>query len=326
MINVTRRCAIGAMATVALMLAAPTAVVAQETLLELRLMAPAGAGGGWDTAARSLQQVMTQTGAVRSVQVTNVPGAGGTVGLSQFVNQADGSSNELLVGGITMVGAIISNNSPVTLEQVTPLARLTGDPLVIVVPASSDIQTIDDLAEAVRNNTASTIWAGGSAGGADHMLAALFTEEAGADPAQTNYVAFSGGGEALAAMLGGRVTAGVSGYGEFQGQIEAGELRALALSSPERLEGVDVPTLTEQGVDIELVNWRGLFAGPNIADEDKARLSEVVERTLASSEWQEILQVRGWSDYYSPADEFATFVSEEETRVREILTSIGLAN
>lgn len=323
---ITRRRVMSAIASAALLACVPMAAFAQETLPELRLMAPAGAGGGWDTAARSLQQVMTQTGAVRSVQVTNVPGAGGTVGLAQFVNQADGSANELLVGGITMVGAIISNNSPVTLDQVTPLARLTGDPLVIVVPASSEIQTVEQLAEAVRADTAGTIWAGGSAGGADHMLAALFAEAAGADPAQVNYVAFSGGGEALAAMLGGRVTAGISGYGEFQGQIEAGELRALALSSPERLEGVDVATLTEQGMDIELVNWRGLFAGPNIADEDKARLSEVVERTLQSPEWAEVLEARGWSDYYAPADEFAAFVQEENTRVRAVLESIGLAN
>lgn len=326
MMLVTRRRVLGTIAAAAMLAGAPMAALAQETLPELKLMAPAGAGGGWDTAARSLQQAMTQTGTVRSVQVTNVPGAGGTVGLAQFVNQADGASDELLVGGITMVGAIISNNSPVTLEQVTPLARLTGDPLVIVVPASSEIQTVEDLADAIRTDTASTIWAGGSAGGADHMLAALFTEAAGGDPAQTNYVAFSGGGEALAAMLGGRVTAGVSGYGEFQGQIEAGELRALALSSPERLDGVDVATLTEQGIDIELVNWRGLFAGPNVSDEDKARLSDAVERTLTSPQWEEILTARGWSDYYAPADEFAAFVTEEEARVREVLTSIGLAN
>lgn len=323
---ITRRRLMAAIASATMLACVPLTAFAQETLPELRLMAPAGAGGGWDTAARSLQQAMTQAGAVRSVQVTNVPGAGGTVGLAQFVNQADGSANDLLVGGLVMVGAIISNNSPVTLDQVTPLARLTGDPLVIVVPASSEIETIEQLAEAVRSDTAGTIWAGGSAGGADHMLAALFADAAGADPAQVNYVAFSGGGEALAAMLGGRVTAGISGYGEFQGQIEAGELRALALSSPERLDGIDVPTLQEQGIDIELVNWRGLFAGPNIADEDKARLSEAVERTVTSPEWAEILQARGWSDDYLPADEFTTFVAEENTRVREVLISIGLAN
>lgn len=324
--NFTRRRLMSAIAALSLLASAPVAAFAQDVLPELKLLAPAGAGGGWDTAARSLQQVMTSAGIVRSVQVTNVPGAGGTVGLAQFVNQADGSSDELLVGGITMVGAIISNKAPVNLTQVTPLARLTGDPLVIVVPASSELQTIEDLANAVRENVAGTLWAGGSAGGADHILAALFAEAAGADPSQVNYVAFSGGGEALAAMLGGRVTAGISGYGEFQGQIEAGELRALALSSPERLAGVDVPTLKEEGIDIELVNWRGLFAGPNISDADKATLASAVERTVKSPQWAEMLTARGWSDYYAPADEFATFVTQENERVHEVLRTIGLAD
>src|SRR3712207_1135108 len=200
-------------------------------------MAPAGPGGGWDAAARSIQQVLTQAGLVKNVQVTNVTGAGGTIGLAQFVNTAKGDPNQLMVNGITMVGAILTNKSPVSLEQVTPIARLTGDPLVIVVPASSPHQTVQDLATAAKADPAKVTWAGGSAGGADHILAALFTKAAGSDPAKVNYVAFSGGGEALAAMLGGKVTAGISGYGEFESQIKAGKLRALAISSGQRLAG-----------------------------------------------------------------------------------------
>ncbi len=328
MLRFNRRALLGALSAVTLVLAAPLAgpVQAQEALPELKLMAPAGAGGGWDTAARTLQEVMTQAGVARSVQVINVAGAGGTVGLAQFVGQADGDPSQLMVGGITMVGAIISNKAPVSLDQVTPLARLTGDPLVIVVPKDSPLKTIDDLIAALKADVASTTWAGGSAGGADHILAALVTKAAGVDPAKVNYVAFSGGGEALAAMLGGRVSAGVSGYGEFESQIETGELRALALSSPERLAGVDVPTLKEQGVDVEVVNWRALFAGPNIADEDKAKLSAAVETTVKSPEWTEVLKTRGWTDYYAPADEFAAFVSSENARVGEILKSVGLAD
>lgn len=308
-----------------LLLAGVPAAAEAQTPPELKIMAPAGAGGGWDTAARSLQQVMTAIGVAKSVQVTNVPGAGGTVGLAQFVTKASGKPDELMVAGITLVGAIISNQSPVTLKQVTPIARLTGDPLVIVVPANSPIKTVGDLTAAIKKDVAGTIWAGGSAGGADHILAALVTKAAGADPGRTNYVAFSGGGEALAAMLGGRVTAGVSGYGEFQGQIEAGALRALAVSSPERLAGVNVPTLKELGVDVEVVNWRGIFAGPNITAEDQKKLSTLVETTLKSPQWAEVLKARGWSDYYAPAAEFSTFLASEQTRVQEILKSLGLA-
>ncbi|KQT69867.1 MULTISPECIES: Bug family tripartite tricarboxylate transporter substrate binding protein [unclassified Aureimonas] len=326
MFELNRRRVIAAFGAAALLASTPLSAFAQEVLPELKILAPAAAGGGWDSAARSLQQVLTQTGAVRSVQVTNVAGAGGTVGLAQFVNSADGSGSDVMVGGLVMVGAIISNKSPVNLSQVTPLARLTGDPLVIVVPKDSELKTIQDLAKAVKDNTAGTLWAGGSAGGADHILAALFAKAAGADPAQINYVAFSGGGEALAAMLGGRVTAGISGYGEFEGQIKSGDLRALAVSSPERFAGVDVPTLKEQGIDVEVVNWRGLFAGPNISAEDKAKLSGVVEKAVKSPEWAEVLKARGWSDYYANADEFATFVTSENTRVHDVLKTIGLAD
>lgn len=294
--------------------------------LELTITAPAGAGGGWDSASRSLQEAMMATGNAKSVQVVNVPGAGGTVGLAQFIGSAKGSPNQLLVAGITLVGASISNKSPVNLTQVTPLARLTGDPLVIVVPKDSPIKTIDDLLATIKTDVAKTIWVGGSAGGADHILAALVTKAAGADPAKINYVAYSGGGESLAAMLGGQATAGVSGYGEWEGQIKSGDLRALAISYPEPIEGIEAKPLKAQGLDIELVNWRGIFAGPDVQGADLDALKAAVDNTVKSEQWQAILKARGWSDYYAPTDEFKTFIASENDRVRSILTSIGLAD
>jgi putative tricarboxylic transport membrane protein len=267
-------------AVAALTLVASSALAQQE----LKIIAPAGPGGGWDAAARSIQQVLTQAGIAKSVQVTNVPGAGGTIGLAQFVNQAKGDPSQLMVNGITMVGAILTNKSPVNLDQVTPIARLTGDPLVIVVPANSPHKSVKDLADAVKADPAKVTWAGGSAGGADHILAALFTKAAGSDPAKVNYIAFSGGGEALAAMLGGKVTAGISEYGEFESQIKAGKLRALAISSGKRLANADVPTLKEQGMDVEVVNWRAIMAGPGITDEQRKTLSDTVEKLAKSKE------------------------------------------
>nr|WP_245419850.1 tripartite tricarboxylate transporter substrate-binding protein [Phyllobacterium salinisoli] len=293
--------------------------------LELTIMAPAGAGGGWDSAARSLQEVMMATGQAKSVQVINVPGAGGTVGLAQFVGNANGASDQLLLAGITLVGASISNNSPVDLTQVTPIARLTGDPLVIVVPKDSPIKTIDDLLATIKKDVATAIWVGGSAGGADHILAALVTKAAGADPSKVNYIAYSGGGEALAAMLGGQATAGVSGYGEWQGQIESGDLRALAISYPEPIDGIEAKPLKAQGLDIELVNWRGIFADPDVKGADLEALKSAVGNTVQSKEWKDLIKARGWADYYAPADEFKTFIASETDRVRSILTSIGLA-
>jgi putative tricarboxylic transport membrane protein len=215
--------------------------------LELKIIAPAAPGGGWDSASRSLQQAMVAAGAAKSVQVINVPGAGGTVGLAQFANGAKGDGKQMMTMGITMLGAVLTNKSPVGLDTVTPIARLTADPLVIVVPASSPLKSIKDLAAALKADTSKVVWAGGSAGGADHILAGMVAKTAGGDVRKLNYVPFSGGGEALAEMLGGRVTAGVSGYNEFESMIKAGKLRALAISSGKRIAGVDVPTLKEQG-------------------------------------------------------------------------------
>lgn len=296
---------------------------AQGTL-ELKITAPAGAGGGWDGASRSLQQVMIATGAAKSVQVVNVPGAGGTVGLAQFVNSAKGDGSQLLTMGITMVGAILTNKSPVDLSSVTPIARLTGDALVIVVPANSPHKTVKDLAAALKADTSRVVWAGGSAGGADHILAGLVAKAAGGDATKLNYVPFSGGGEALAEMLGGRVTAGISGYNEFESMIKAGKLRALALSSGTRMDGVDVPTIKEQGLDVELINWRGIVAAPGISAAQKAALSAAVDKALKSSEWATVRKQRGWDDAYMDADAFAGFLKSEQVRVKDALTTIGL--
>ncbi len=307
-------------AAAALTLVASSALAQQE----LKIMAPAGPGGGWDAAARSIQQILTQTGLAKSVQVTNVTGAGGTIGLAQFVNNAKGDPSQLMVNGITMVGAILTNKAPVSLDQVTPIARLTGDPLVIVVPANSPHKTVQDLAAAVKADPAKVSWAGGSAGGADHILAALVTKAAGSDPAKVNYVAFSGGGEALAAMLGGKVTAGISGYGEFESQIKAGKLRALAISSGKRLAGADVPTLKEQGLEVEVVNWRALMGAPGLSAEQRKSLTDTVEKMVKSKEWAELIKARGWEDYYLAGEPFTAFLKEEQGRVGDVLRSVGL--
>ena len=297
---------------------------AAQAPLELKIMAPAAPGGGWDGAARSLQQVMAATGAAKSVQVVNVPGAGGTVGLAQFVNQAKGDGNQLLVMGITMVGAVLTNKSPVTLDAATPLARLTADSLVVVVPANSPHKSLKDLAAALKADTSKVVWAGGSAGGADHILAGLVSKAAGGGATPLNHGAFSGGGRGLAEMLGGRVTAGVSGYNEFESQIKAGKLRALAVSSAKRMEGVDVPTLKEQGLDVELLNWRGIMGGPGISAAQKAALSAAIAKAVKSEEWAKVRKARGWEDAYLDADAFAAFLKADQQRVKDVLGSVGL--
>ena len=288
------------------------------------IMAPAAPGGGWDQTARSMQEALQAEGISGDVQVTNVPGAGGTIGLAQFVTQESGNASALIVGGYVMVGAILTNASPVTLDMVTPIARLTGEAVVIVVPAVSDIQTMDDLVAKLKADTGAVSWAGGSAGGVDHITAGLVAKAVGADPTQVNYIAYSGGGEALAAVLGGQVTVGISGYSEFSAQVEAGELRLLAVSTDERVDGVDAPTLKEAGVDVAVQNWRMVAAAPGITDEQKAAINADIEKMVNSATWQATLETKGWVNTYLAGDDFTAQLAADTEATEAILKDIGL--
>jgi putative tricarboxylic transport membrane protein len=292
--------------------------------MDLKIIAPAAPGGGWDQTARAMQQVMIAEKLVKSAQVINIAGAGGSVGLAQFVNGAKGDGSQLMVNGFVMVGALLMSKSPVTLDQVTPIARITEETQVIVVPANSPIKNAKDLADAVKANVAKVTWAGGSAGGVDQITAALFAGAIGADASKVNYVPFSGGGESLAAILGGKVTAGISGWGEYEGQIKAGKLRAIGVTSAKRLAGVDVPTFKEQGIDLVITNWRSVVAPPGITPEQTAALSKLVEAMVKSNSWKETLKQKDWDDAYLPGAPFAAFLKDETARITSVMKSIGL--
>jgi putative tricarboxylic transport membrane protein len=300
------------------------AAPAQAEIEGLEIIAPANPGGGWDQTARAMQAALQEAGLASGVQVTNVAGAGGTIGLAQFVTSKKRKGDAVLVGGLVMEGAILTNKAPVSLDDVTPLARLTGEYELLVVPVDSPIKSMADLIEKLKADPGSVSWAGGSTGGTDHILAGLIAKAAGVDPTKVNYIAHSGGGEALSAILGGHVTVGVSGYEEFAPQIAAGKLRGIAISADERLTGVDVPTLKEQGLDVSLVNWRGVFAPPQIRDKDKEALSEAVEKMVQSAQWKDVLEKRGWLDMYQPAEAFAAFLEEDQAKIEGTLKDIGL--
>jgi putative tricarboxylic transport membrane protein len=309
---------------IGLVAAAAFALPTLANAADYKIMAPAAPGGGWDQTARTMQTALQDEGISGAVQVTNVPGAGGTIGLAQFVNQSAGDPTALIVGGYVMVGAILTNASPVSLKDVTPIARLTGESEAIVVPASSDIQTMADLVAKLKADPGAVSWAGGSAGGTDHIAAGLIAKAVGVDPTKINYIAYSGGGEALAAILGGQVTAGISGYGEFASQVEAGALRLLAVSGDKRMEGVDAPTLQEAGVDVVLQNWRMVAAAPGISAEQKAAITADIEKMAKSKSWQDALAAKGWADTWLAGDEFAAQLDKDITATEGILKDIGL--
>lgn len=295
-----------------------------EPVSRLQLMAPADPGGGWDSTARAMSASLESADLASSTQVSNVPGAGGTIGLAQLANEK--STDYLMVMGLVMVGAIETNQSKVTLDDVTPIARLTAEDEIIVVPADSKYQTIQDLADDIAANGRKVSIAGGSAGGTDQIVAGLLTEAAGAQPKDLNYIAFSGGGESLAALLGNKVSAGISGVSEYAEQIKAGKLRALAVSGPERKPGIDAPTLMEAGFDIEFINWRGVVAPKGLSASETERLVTLVTEMHASPEWKKALETNGWDDTFLAGEEFVDYIAEERKVTTDVLRDLGLVS
>ncbi|MGW0432537.1 Bug family tripartite tricarboxylate transporter substrate binding protein [Micromonospora sp. NPDC003197] len=296
----------------------------------VQLMAPAAPGGGWDITARSMQKAITDGKLIdKSVEVYNVPGAAGTLGLSQLVTKNRGDAHQLMVMGLVMVGGVVTNKSPVGLNQVTPIATLTAEQEVIVVPASSKYTTLKQLMDDAKTNPSSINWGGGSAGGTDQILVGLLAKAAGADPKAMKYVAYSGGGESKAALLAGDLTAAVSGASEFKDLVAAGKVRALAVSGS---AGVDVgagkpaPTIKESGYDVELMNWRGVVAPPGIKDGERAALIAMMDKLHASEQWKKTLTEQKWDDFYRSGDEAAAYFASESARITAVLTEIGLAS
>jgi putative tricarboxylic transport membrane protein len=298
------------------------AVVTPAAAQTLKMMIPANPGGGWDQTGRNLAAAMQSAGLVKSVQFENKGGAAGTIGLAQFINSSKGDPNALMIGGMVMIGGIHLTDSPVNLSMVTPIARLTSEYEVVVVPTNSPIKSMADLVKAFKADPGKVSWGGGSAGGTDHILIGLIAKATGADSTKINYVPFKGGGEAVAAIVGGHVTAGVSGLGEFSEQIKGGRLRALALSSPQREEGV--PTLKEQGIDVELGNWRGVFAAPGITTAQRDALVKLVQNATNTPAWKATLEKLGWAGVFLGGDQYKTFVEEDTKRIAAIIDSLGI--
>jgi len=288
----------------------------------LKMMIPANPGGGWDQTGRNLAAAMQSAKLVSGVQYDNKGGAAGTIGLAQFVNSAKGDPNAVMIGGMVMVGGIILNKSPVNLSQVTPIARLTSEWEVIVVPANSPHKTMADLVKALKDNPGKVSWGGGSAGGTDHILVGLIAKDVGVDPAKINYVPFKGGGEAIAAILGGHVTAGVSGIGEFAEQIKAGKMRALAQSAPKKVEGI--ASLKEQKINVELGNWRGIFGAPGITPQQRDALVKLAKSATETPAWKATLEKLGWEPWFLGGEEYKKFLEEDTKRVAAIIESLGL--
>lgn len=293
----------------------------------ISIMAPADPGGGWDTTARALQSTIREAFPEDGgADVYNVGGAGGTLGLSQLVSKAEGDPYQLMVMGLVMLGAIETNKSPNSVDDVTPIATLTTDAEVLAVPADSPLKTLDDLVAALRRDIGAVRFGGGSAGGTDQLLVGELARTLGLDPRRTTYIAHSGGGEAVTAILSGAVDVGVSGISDFGSQIEAGKMRVLAVSAKTgtKIDGKALPTLQEQGVDLELTNWRGIVAPPGITPEQRAKVTAFVGRVVGSPAWRKNLERFDWTPFVRTGPELDRFVDAEQVRVQRVVSALGL--
>ncbi len=290
----------------------------------LRVMVPNSPGSGYDTTARAWAQVAEEEKLADTIEVFNLEGAGGTVGLQRLVNET-GNADMLMQMGLGVVGAQYSNRSEATLDQTTPIARLIEEAEAIVVPANSPFQSIDDLVAAWKADPGNTPVGGASnPGGPDHLTPMLLAQQVGVTPTAVNYVAYDGGGELLAGILGGDVAFAATGIGEVTEPAASGDVRILAVTSEKPVEGVDAPTLTEQGVDLTFTNWRGIVAAPDISAEEAQRQIDLITQVHDSEAWQQVLKDQGWTDSFVTGDEFGSFLDAESQRVQGVLSELGL--
>ena len=291
----------------------------------LRAMVPNSPGSGYDTTARAWAQVLEDEGLAESIEVFNLEGAGGTVGLQRLVNE-EGNAELLMQMGRGVVGAQYSNQSEATLDQTTPIAKLIEEAEAIVVPASSPFQSMGDLVDAWKADPGNTPVGGASnPGGPDHLTPMLLAQEVGVTPSEVNYVAYDGGGELLAGILGGDVAFAATGISEVTESAAAGDVRILAVTTAEPVEGVDAPPLQDENIDLVFSNWRGVVAAPGITEEETQRCVAMFTEMHGSEAWQQVLEDQGWTDAFVTGDDFTSYLTDESERVESVLAELGLA-
>ncbi len=290
----------------------------------VKMMIPANPGGGWDGTGRALGEALRDAGVASNVSFENKGGAAGAIGLAQFYNGSKGDPNALMVMGAVMLGGIITGKPPVSITQLTPIARLTTEYNVFVLPASSPLKTMKDVVEQLKKDPGSVKWGGGSRGATEHIAAAQIAQAVGVPASKINYVPFRGGGEAVAAILGGNVTVGGSGFSEFQSYIESGKMRAIGITSGQRIKGIDVPTLKEQGIDVEIGNWRGVYGAAGITPAQRDALTEMVIKATKSKAWQDALVKNNWTPALLTGKAFDEFVDRDFAALRATMVRAGM--
>ncbi len=296
--------------------------------LATECIAPANPGGGWDFTCRQIGRILYELGAVPSpVQVTNMAGAGGGVAYTAVVSDR-GDDADLIVAASSATTTRLAQNAfaGMTADQVRWVGAIAGDAGVIVVAADSPYQTLGDLVDAVQADPSTVAFAGGSAvGGYDHLKVLMLMTRAGFDDARAiRYIGLDGGADAITQTIGGFTQAMTGDISEIGGFISSGEVRALAVLSPERIDGYDIPTAREQGIDLVAMNWRGLYVPRDISDEAFQTWADRLQQVAESAQWQQVMQDNGLAPYTLIGDDFQAWVEENIAEIQEISRRIGI--
>ncbi|MES2183430.1 MAG: tripartite tricarboxylate transporter substrate-binding protein [Pseudomonadota bacterium] len=330
-ILLNRRCALATAATGLAWTAAASAAAARTPAVPdapgrvagtLNMVIPANEGGGWDQTGRTLGAALVASGAVGRVQYENIGGKGGITGLERYTASYASDPDALLIGGFVMVGAVALQHPAVRLADVRPLARLTSDYPVVVVAQDSPLRTAADLVAAIRADASAVPVAGGSAGGIDHLFAALLLRAAKASPSQLVYQPFASGREVVDAVTAGKARVGISGYSEFAQAIGAGRMRAIGIGARRPVRGI--PSLREQGVDADLANWRGVFTGLPVPDARALQWVAAIERATQSEVWQHAVGSNRWEPAFSTGKDLADFIQLDDYTTRALIYMLKL--
>jgi len=292
----------------------------------LRILVPNSPGSGYDQTARAAAKAMQDAKLAGTIEVFNAAGAGGTVGLQRLVNEK-GADDLLMQMGLGVVGAVYTNKSKATLNDTVPIAKLIEESEAIVVPGDSPYKTLDQLVAAWKADPGKVPVGGASnPGGPDHLTPMLLAKAVGVTPKDVNYVAYDGGGELLTGILGNKVAFAATGVSEVAEQAKNGDVRILAVTSPDPVEGIDAPTLKSLGVDMEFTNWRGIVAPPGLSDAKKAQYVDLLTKMHASEQWKKTLADQGWTDSFQTGDEFKAYLTAQNESVAGVLKELGLTS
>ncbi|WP_425091103.1 tripartite tricarboxylate transporter substrate binding protein [Tropicimonas sp. S265A] len=322
--TMTRRVVMAA-AAATIAFANPTFSGGHQVLDEVHFIIPGGAGGGWDGTARGTGEALTNAGLVGSASYENMSGGGGGVAIAHMIENADSLQNTLMVNSTPIVIRSLTGVFPQSFRDLTLVAGTIGDYAAIVVNTDSDIQSMDDLLAAYREDGMRFAIGGGSVpGGMDHLVAAMAMQAAGEDPTAFNYIPYDAGGAAMAGLLSGEIQALSTGFSEAVALAQQGEVRILGVTSDERVDTfADAPTLKEQGLDTTFVNWRGFFAAPGVPEEQVAKFQDALAQMYDTEAWEEVRARNGWVNIHNSGEDFRTFLENQEKVIGDLMKTLG---